>query len=224
MTVVILLAALMSKAQTPSIANGSVSGIVLNEDGQPVGQARVCLSKTQGNQTSNICRFLADETGQFHIDNVAFGEYEIFAIKEEDGYALEKQQPGQKLQITADDPLANVTIRMAPKGAVLVGSVRDKLTGQEIKERATVQFFALDAGTSGGSGGRAKDGRFQIAVPTGVDLVVVVKARGYNGWVYTDPNNPSRPVMRLRQGEKKLLDIEMEPRQDTQATNSAPTR
>jgi hypothetical protein len=55
------------------------------------------------------------------------------------------------------------------------------------------------------------DGEFHVTLPTQCDLVVVVFAEGYKGWVYTDPANPSRPVLRFAAGERKAVAVELEP-------------
>ena len=55
-------------AQTPL---GQITGIVLNEDGQPVVHAAACIS-TEGS-TKTECSVLTDEGGQFEIQHLASG-------------------------------------------------------------------------------------------------------------------------------------------------------
>jgi hypothetical protein len=48
-----------------------------------------------------------------------------------------------------------------------------------------------------------------MAVPAESDLLVEVTSEGYQGWVYTDAANSSRPLLRLASGEGKVLEIEV---------------
>ena len=100
-------------------------------------------------------------------------------------------------------------MRLRPAGAVLSGTVRDKTNGKPVK-RITVGYIDVD-GKAGGSSPLASDGEFYVTLPTRCDLVIIVRAKGSKGWVYTDPLSPSRPVVRLGAGERKELDIQLEP-------------
>ena len=48
-----------------------------------------------------------------------------------------------------------------------------------------------------------------VSVPSHCDLLLVVKANGYRGWVYIDPSNSPRPTLRLEPGERKVLDVQL---------------
>jgi hypothetical protein len=89
----------------------------------------------------------------------------------------------------------------------LNGTVRDGITGQPVKG-VTVQFLDVDGKASGSA--MQYDGVFHVTLPTNCDLVIVVSAKGYRGWVYTDPSSPLRPVLRLASGKRKDVDIELE--------------
>jgi hypothetical protein len=191
---------------------GRITGIVLNEQGQIVDDAKICLSVTSGNNTSINCRMSA-EGGQFHIENVKFGTYELFAINEAEGYSIDNQSPGQKVAVTPANPWPDVTVQLRPAGAALIGKVRDRVTGEPVKG-ISVQYFDVDGKASGSSLG-VSDGEFRVTLPTRCDLVVVVSAKGYHGWVYTDPSSPSRPVLRMDSGQRRTIEIELEPRNDT---------
>jgi hypothetical protein len=73
-----------------------------------------------------------------------------------------------------------------------------------------VQYLDVDGKASGFSP-FTSDGEFHVTLPPECDLVVIVSAKGYKGWVYTDPINPTSPVLRLSAGERKRLDIQLEP-------------
>jgi len=188
---------------------GYISGMVLNEDGVVVEDATVCLTITSGESTSINCRTPISH-GQFQIEKVPFGTYGLFAVNDAEGYAIENQSPGKKITLTAANPSLNVTIRLHPKGAVLSGTVRDKTTGEPVKG-VRVQYLDVDGKTAGGAPQPAKNGEFHVTLPPSCDLVIIVSAPGYRGWVYTDSSNPLRPVLRLNSGDRKFVNVELEP-------------
>jgi hypothetical protein len=205
LTVSIVVAASLTTAQT----TGRITGTVITEDGAVVDHFDVCMSVTSGNHTTTNCRVPVDAEGHFEIENVRFGSYGIFAVNEEEGYSIENQTPGLKVTVTADSPSQNVTIRLREKGAVLTGSVTDKVTGKAIED-AWINYIDIDNGGGGGSH-RTIGGRFSMATPTKSNLLIYVSAKGYKGWVCTDASNPSQPLVRLASGERKVLIIELEP-------------
>jgi len=108
------------------------------------------------------------------------------------------------------NPSPEITVRLRPGGAILSGTVRDKSNGKPVKG-IFIQYLDVD-GKASGSSPLTSDGEFHVTLPPERDLVVIVHADGYKGWVYTDPSNPSRPVLQLAAGERKQLDIELEPK------------
>jgi Carboxypeptidase regulatory-like domain len=199
-----LLAFAQNKPQ--SLGSSGIVGTVLNEEGQLVDHAKACVSFTSGNSRNINCNVSTDKDGQFTIEGLKIGKYGVFAINETEGYSIDNQSPGQEVRITADEPWPNVTVRLRPRGGILVGSVSDKTTGKAVKG-AWVQYILID----NGGGSRYTDGEFQMAVPADSDLLVLVWAKGYKGWLYNDASSPTRPVLRLASGERKVLEVELEP-------------
>jgi uncharacterized surface anchored protein len=200
-----LLACAQNKPQ--SLGNSGIVGTVLNEEGQLVEHAKACVSVTSGNNRTISCDVSTDKDGQFTIEGLKIGTYGIFAINESEGYSTDNQSPGQEVRITADEPWPNVTVRLRARGGVLVGSVRDRMNGRLV-EAAWVEYIVVD---NGGGGTTRTDGEFQLTVPTDSDLLILVHAEGYKGWLYNDASSPTRPVVRVASGEKKVLDVELEP-------------
>lgn len=211
LALVLFLFAFMSWAQTDvrSAPVGRITGTVLTEDGQLASGATACTSMRSGNSTSINCMTLVDAEGRFIIEHLKFGTYEVFATNDGQGYSIENQIPGTKVQVSATNPSTNVIVHLRPKGAVLNGIVRDKITGQPVK-RLNLQYVDVDGKASGGSPMQT-DGAFHVTLPSNCDLVIIVFAKGYKGWVYTDPSSPSRPVLHMASGESKDVDIELEP-------------
>ena len=191
-------------------AYGRIDGTVLDENGQLVHDANVCTSVTKDSQTMVSCNVSTNESGQFQIDHLNMGTYGVFATKEQEGYSFSYPPSAGNVIITTSDPYAYVTLRLGPKGGILAGSVKDTKTGKPIA-RSEVHYIALDGKSISGSAGVNDEGQFQIDLPAGSDVVVVVSAPGYRGWIYTDAANPSRPVLRLGRGEKQFLNVELEP-------------
>lgn len=188
---------------------GHITGTVFDEHGQLVEDATICLSvQLKGGSTSSNCSVFTDH-GQFQIPELEFGTYGVFAIKDAEGYSIENQNPGQKVTVSAANPSPEVAVRLRPGGAVLSGTVRDKTSGKPVMG-LTVQHLDVDGKASGNSL-LPSDGEFHVTLPPECDLVVIVSAKGYKGWVYTDPLSPTRPVLRLTAGERKRLDIQLEP-------------
>jgi len=203
-----------AQANAPSVLEGGIAGTILTEDGQAASGAQPCVSMHSGNHTGITCPNKSDTEGRFTINHLKAGTYQVFAINDAEGYSMESQSPGQDVTLSADQPWATITIRMRNRGAILVGSITDKFTGKRIA-RAQIQYTAIDRNGSGGST-LVKD-EFHVAVPPNCDVVVIVMANGYKGWVYTDGASPSRPVLRLASGERKEMNIQLEPLPDGSA-------
>ena len=90
--ILLFLATLPCSAQSgqQALSLGRITGIVLNEDGQPVTQASICVSLAGSSKTE--CRVQTNETGQFEIEHLSMGTFHVFATKYEDGYSGENQR------------------------------------------------------------------------------------------------------------------------------------
>ena len=90
-------------------------------------------------------------------------------------------------------------MQLRARGGILVGSVKDKMNGRLV-EAAWVEYIVID---NGGGGTTRTDGEFQLTVPTDCDLLILVHAKGYKGWLYNDGSNPTRPIVRVASGRKE---------------------
>jgi hypothetical protein len=57
-------------------------------------------------------------------------------------------------------------------------------------------------------------GDYSLPIPTDCDVTLIARAKGYKGWVYTDTQSSSRPVLRLASGQRKVLNIQFDPTGD----------
>jgi len=195
-----------------SIARGGVTGFVSKEDGQPANGAQVCTEIQSGDSKTINCKWPVGADGRFTIDQLPPGTYQIFAVNEDAGYSIETQGSGQRVTITPTQLWKDIVIRMRQPGGIVSGSVTDGLTGKPIRY-AHVFYSGLDC-ESNASIYRMKDsGTFDLTVPPSCDLVLMARARGYRGWVFTDPSQSSRPVLNLAAGQRKEVHIRLEPLQ-----------
>lgn len=98
----------------------AVSGIVVDEKGQPIANAKVHPARESwfGNSNDTSLHVVSDAKGKFEIAALATGAHTLEAI---DGV----HAPGQSSPfVVGDKPVTNVTITLKP-GAVLAGKVVD---------------------------------------------------------------------------------------------------
>ena len=110
---VLILIIALSCCSAIAQASGHISGIVLDENGQLVSDAKLCLMTKSGNHTGINCNLMhSDKSGDFNIANVKNGHYNIFAINEEEGYSIENQSPGQEVVLTSENIAPQVTLQV----------------------------------------------------------------------------------------------------------------
>jgi hypothetical protein len=209
-----------SQTSNSSQPEGTISGTVLNENGQPFKGVQVCTYRRDAPANSREARgdcpaATTDESGQFRIDHVAMGATTVEAIKPEDGYiAFAGTTVIQEVTLTPNQRSATVVLKLGPKAARVLPSVTDKFTGKPIVDfEVSWTIFDSDAPNSSTSSGQAiRRGTRGAIVPPEKFLVLTISARGYKKWFYRDPSDPSRPAfLRLQPGEEKELLVELEP-------------
>ena len=216
-----LLASLPTFPQTAdsSQPEGTISGTVLDEHGQPFKGVQVCtymLGAPEGSKESRgDCPATTDEAGKFRIDHVAMGTFGVEAIKLEDGYvAFAGTSVKEVVTLTPNQLSATVVLKLGPKPGVLLPSVKDKFTGKPVTVfEVSWAISNPEKPNSTYSGGQTISRLNERAiVPPEKYLVLTISARGYEKWVYHDPSDPSRPAtIRLQPGEEKELLVELEP-------------
>jgi Carboxypeptidase regulatory-like domain len=202
-----LLYAQVPQAQGP----GRITGNVVSEDGQPIANANVCISTTgKSNNTVTMCNDVTDQAGHFEIQHVAMGSFLVNAVKEEDGYAgLNQPDHQNKVVLTLQEPTANVTIKLGPKAGMLIGTVRDSVTGKPVDNILVHYMPATDERAGSGTASGYMGGKFNLNLPT-AEFIVFVSAAGYETWFYVDPSN-NTPSLHLASGEQKSVEIELVP-------------
>lgn len=191
---------------------GRITGIVLNEDGQPMSHAVVCVEQVGSHKSE--CNVWTDPTGQFEIQHLSMGATHLYATKDEDGYStLNQTRARQTVTLTMQEPSASITIKLAPRAGILIGTVGDSVTGKPVNKMQVIWMATASSNAASGSSGTYDKGEFRVNLPTKSDLLVFVSAPGYKTWFYRDLADPSQAELRLASGEQKSVDIELVPKQ-----------
>jgi hypothetical protein len=202
-----------AKRNDSTTHKGEIGGVVLTEEGLPAANFQVCTQihtrQSALEQIVTCCLAKTNSEGRFTITDLKPGIYELLATNDAEGYSIGNQSPGQVIAIDEKHSPTSLTIRLHNRGAVVVAHIIDKNTGKPLED-AQLQYSGVDC-NAGGDALRAVQGQYSLPIPTDCDVILVARAKGYRGWVYTDVQSSSRPVLRLAAGQRKLLDIQLEP-------------
>ena len=207
--ILLLLSVPLMRAQTnaPTQPEGRITGTVINADGEPISQADVCKIITRARSSSTNCSAArADEHGGFEITHVEMGKVGLYAEKNEAGYWDENGSTTQTVTLTPEKPAANVILNLGGRPGELSIVVRDKAAGKPVAPctARSIQGDHTFINTCEAS--------FALLLRPDTDAIIQVSAPGYKNWYYIDPNDPSQPVLRLKPGEQKSLEVELEPK------------
>lgn len=192
---------------------GSIVGTVVDEDGKPVLGPSIgyAYSTKDGRSSGSSGSNVAD--GSFELAT-PLGKIELNASAPLSGYWYNDASPyKQTVVLTAANPTAHVRLKVGPKPAVLVLMVSDRITGKAIDD-----FVIRTFGNSGGSGGglayfpQTDEGGREVPISPLFDILLEVTAKGYKNWFYSNPADPSDPTFRLESGERKTVQITMQPK------------
>jgi hypothetical protein len=199
----------------PKDDRGLIDGIVTYEDKKPVKGATVYAVPLGRPMGAIIPHAETDETGYYaiHISRSWFGKFAVAAKKEDENFPNMSNQfysdgNFQTATLTANRPTETVTIRLGPKAGVLIGTVRDAITG-------TTLYPCLELRRPNGnflSGSGLIKANFRVLIPSETEVTVKMWLDGYRPWYYpgTEEKSRSAPV-RLRPDEQKTLEILLQP-------------
>jgi hypothetical protein len=193
---------------------GTIDGTVTNELGKPVFKAKVHAELITKRPESTLYRFEeTDENGHFSIDQLAWGEYVVGAMKKEDGYPYQLNRlyvtgSMPRVTLTAQDPVATVQIQFAWKAALLRGRVTDATTGAPLQASFKLSRFP-DSPSQNYLTGQFAD--YKVLLPPDTPIYIEVSAEGYKTWYFGAGSDASkRSPLRLGPGETMNLNIALE--------------
>ena len=199
----------------PKDDRGLIDGIVTYEDKKPVKGATVYAAPLGRPMGAIIPHAETDETGYYaiHISRSWFGKFAVAAKKEDENFPDMSNQfysdgNFQTATLTANHPAETVMIRLGSKAGVLIGTVRDAITGATLYpclelRRANGNFLS--------GSGLIKE-NFRVLIPSETEVMVKMWLDGYRPWYYpgTDEKSRSAPL-RLRPDEQNTLEILLQP-------------
>jgi hypothetical protein len=215
----------LAAGQNTEIREGVIQGLVLDEVGNPLQGAKV-HAEMKGIPMAKAIRFVeSDRNGFFLIDRLEFGTYYVGAMKEEDGYGQSdssffNDKPLPTVQISAQNRLADVVVRLGPKAGILTGTIRDAVTGKPI----SAGFDLVQVKDRTKWMGTSAPPQFRLLIPSSKEIEVKVSAAGYEPWVYSDRSIPSH-ALRLEPGLEFHVDVLLKPTHDnSNPVSSNPNR
>jgi len=210
-TLVILSQLLIAQDDKTVQNEGQIIGTTVNDQGEPIANARLCTSVVKSNSSTTNCGPQSDEHGKFDI-HVPLETNRIYGEKTEGGYWHDAKvhdgnmpDSGIQINLSSEEPVAHVTIKLGASPAYLNVNISDKNTGKTLHS-AVVRWVVIDDVPMHPSETTKKE----ISVPPDKDILIIVQAPGYRRWFYIDPANPSQPTLRLHSGEGRTLDAELD--------------
>jgi len=196
-----------SQSNDPAHPQGRIVGSVVNDLNEPIGSAILCTSIVRTNSANTSCGQKADKQGHFDI-NVPLETNRVFAQKADAGYQQQNRpvEQGVRVELTESKPVAEVTVQIGPRPAEIDLSVTDKATGKPIGS-FKVRWIRIDDEPAG----FVESTKNPVFVPPNVDVLLIVQARGYKRWFYTDLTSPSHPVLNVSSGDQRTVAAELEP-------------
>ena len=201
--------------------SGSIRGEVRDSHGAVVANATVYAKIMDGRPLGGrIPQTLTDEYGSYRFESLPCGRYSVSAAKEEEGYpepfifAGSMKPVEVELCGNSDSAIANLTF--VKKAAVLVGTVKDEVTGKGVDAGVEFRWTSDPDGPWSVSSLNAK---FRILVRTDTPFFMTVSHTGYEDWKYTKNGVPS--AILLASDEKLELNIVLKPKKKS-AAEAAP--
>ena len=200
--------------------SGRIEVTILNDDGEPVKNASVCLLMQRPDHSNSHCGLVTDQNGNVQIDNVEMGKVGVHAEVPFGGYwEADTGHLSRMKTVTFTPKSRHVTLRIGPRPGVLNVALRDKVTGEFV---SSAMIHLGTASHEVGSAGTAhfehsESSELRVPIPPTTDVVLEVTATGYKPWVYTDDAMPSLRTLRLESNEQRSLHVELEPDPDSSA-------
>jgi len=216
----LLLPVFMAIAAGAQVREGSIRGVVLTDDGHPVGDAHVYAGVMHGSRILTVLNANTNDFGVFAFPRLAFGKCRVSAEKPESGYLstapdIFSSRPALTVVLTPDKTTVTKVIRFGPKAATITGWVRDSLTGDPIAAHLSLAPANGDGWSTTGTDGQDP---FHLMIPANTPVNFGACAEGYEVWRYGNSSSPPRTIpLRLRPGATLKVDIKLERSENAKA-------
>jgi hypothetical protein len=153
--------------------------------------------------------------GEFEISQLPLGKVELNAAAPLSGYAPNDASPyKQTVVLTEAQPTAHVRLKVGPKPAVLVLNVTDRTSGKAIDGFMIRTIGAHGSDFAAGTGyfPQTTEGDREVPISPLFDFLIEVTAKDYKNWFYSNPADPSDPTLHLESGERRALQVTMQPK------------
>jgi hypothetical protein len=195
---------------------GSVQGIVLDGDGNPLPGARVSAHPFTDMVNSRIYTD-TDEAGRFDLRGIPAGGVYLRAFKESDGYPYNNFafyiMPGEvmpQIHIDPGETVKGVVIQLGARAAHLNIQLTDS-DGVPLKQGGGLVFDRLDQPGPTGRYERSSHAQESLLVPP-VAFRLTVEVKGYEAWHYGGKHwREDAGIISLKSGESLALIVRLKP-------------
>jgi len=196
---------------------GTIRGKVLNEQGQPVVDAKVFVTLSDTAPHIGAIRYrITDREGHFSIPNLTFAVYIVDMEAKTAGYAnthwafYTDGLPPTKVALTAMAPEADLVLITGPKAGIITGSISDAVTGNPL--HATFHMWRIKDKDLHTSIETSVTPEYQVLIPPDVEVGISVHVPGYLEWYYPgSPDDTNLAGLILRSGQKMTIDVRLLP-------------
>ena len=198
----------------PGPSTGVIRGIVVNEYSQPVAGADVTAQLTDELHQGMVRYVQTDAAGRFVINGLKSARYQVFAMKEADGYAnprwfIYDNRTVPVVQLSEAAPASDVRVKIGPKAARISGTITDAATGDPIE---AVSFRVWRGSNCASALSLSATPKYDLLVPSGAEIALEVSVPGYEVWRYNPGPNAAEPTwLNLPSGARMPVNIKLQP-------------
>jgi hypothetical protein len=205
----------VSVALCQTAQKGTISGTVIDAQGQPVAGINVRAVDVDESTVKAINWETTDSEGKFSIVGLGAGRYRLITKGEAAGYpnttwALFDPNPTY-VSLTSDSGSASIVIKLAPKAAVLTGSITDAVTGVPVKD-AGFEMWRPGGDLRHSLLGGSVKAPYKLLLPADTRVSFAFRAPGYQAWYYPGVSQASDATsLTLKPGQEQTVDVLLQP-------------
>lgn len=211
---ILCLAAIPLSAQPDSV-HVTLSGHVYGEAGNPVMGARIDLLPLDVGFSGLMPGAHTDKLGHFVMFTPAYGRTRVSASKISAGYPdttgklfSSENDSAVVVDLTADQPVIDVNIRLGPPDGIIRGRLFNKKDGNAVRLARILMEWADDPAVMD-SEDAPGSGNFQYALPKH-PITLTITAPGFKPWTYVNVQTGDK-FLAIDSGERLSILVALEP-------------